>query len=236
MNRELKFGNRIISYELTFGDRKTMGVKVYPDCSVKVAAPLDTPFDKIKTKLKSRAPWIVKQQNEFLSYHPLTPKRKFINGETHLYLGRQYRLKIEKSNFKNDIKLYGGRFLVYRMKGEKVETILKQWYREKAEIHFNDILQQKWPLFQKYNILYPELQIRKMAKRWGSCTAKDKIILNPELIKAPKGSIEYVIIHELCHLVHHNHTRTFYALQRKMMPDCEKWKERLEYSLAYSLA
>ncbi|WP_223276027.1 M48 family metallopeptidase [Algoriphagus aquimarinus] len=64
--------------------------------------------------------------------------------------------------------------------------------------------------------------------RWVSCTPKGKVILNPTLIKAPKGSIEYVIIHELCHLVHHNHTRAFYALQETIMPD---WKERLEHSL-----
>ena len=70
-----------------------------------------------------------------------------------------------------------------------------------------------------------------MAKRWGSCTPNGKIILNPELIKAPKGSIEYVIIHELCHLIHHNHTKAFYNLQQRMMPDWKKWKERLEYSL-----
>lgn len=232
MNRELKFGSRIISYELTFRDRKTMGVKVYPDCSVKVVASLDTPFDKIKTKLKSRAPWIIKQQNEFLSYHPLTPKRKFINGETHLYLGRQYRLKIEESSSKNEVKLYRGRLTIYKTSMKSPTSILNHWYREKAEIHFNELLLQILPLFKKYKVQTPELQIRKMTKRWGSCTGKGKIILNPELIKAPKGSIEYVIIHEFCHLIHHNHTKAFYALQKKMMPDWEKWKKRLEYSLA----
>jgi len=71
-----------------------------------------------------------------------------------------------------------------------------------------------------------------MAKRWGSCTKAGKIILNVELIKAPKGSIEYVIIHELCHLVQHNHTKAFFDLQNIMMPDWKKWKERLEYCLA----
>ena len=87
------------------------------------------------------------------------------------------------------------------------------------------------PLFKKYEIIKPELHIRSMEKRWGSCTPNGKIILNPELIKAPKGSIEYVIIHELCHLVHHNHTKSFYDLQEFMMPDWKKWKEKLEHSL-----
>lgn len=70
-----------------------------------------------------------------------------------------------------------------------------------------------------------------MPTRWGSCTPKGKVILNPELIKAPKGIIEYVIIHELCHLIHHNHTKSLYDLQEKIMPDWKKWKERLETSL-----
>jgi predicted metal-dependent hydrolase len=71
-----------------------------------------------------------------------------------------------------------------------------------------------------------------MPKRWGSCTAKGKIILNPELIKAPKGSIEYVITHELCHLIHHDHTQKFFELQAKEMKDWERWKLKLESLLA----
>jgi predicted metal-dependent hydrolase len=71
-----------------------------------------------------------------------------------------------------------------------------------------------------------------MPTRWGSCTPKGKIILNPELIKAPKGCIEYVIIHELCHLVHHDHTQKFIDLQTKEMQDWEKWKNKLEKLLA----
>jgi predicted SprT family Zn-dependent metalloprotease len=72
-----------------------------------------------------------------------------------------------------------------------------------------------------------------MPTRWGSCTPKGKIILNPELIKAPKGCIEYVIIHELCHLIHHDHTQKFLDLQTKEMKDWEKWKMKLEKLLAY---
>mgnify|MGYP006324426245 CR=1 FL=1 len=102
---------------------------------------------------------------------------------------------------------------------------------EKAIEHFNSVLEEKINLFTKYDIEKPLVEIRSMSKRWGSCTVKGKVILNPELIKAPKGSIEYVMIHELCHLVHHNHTKAFYELQEKIMPDWKKWKTKLEYSL-----
>src|SRR5690554_3908793 len=84
----LVFGSREINYELSYQDRKTLGIRVYPDCKVRVIAPLDTTEEKLKTKLREKAPWIIKQQLEFLSYHPLTPPRKYVNGETHLYLGK----------------------------------------------------------------------------------------------------------------------------------------------------
>ncbi|MCB0541156.1 MAG: DUF45 domain-containing protein, partial [Bacteroidetes bacterium] len=106
--QSLQYGSSTIEYELSFQERKTLGIKVYPDCTVKVLAPLDSNSDKIESKVKEKARWIIKQQNEFLSYHPLTPPRKFVNGETHLYLGRQYRLKVEIGD-KNEVKLYRGR-------------------------------------------------------------------------------------------------------------------------------
>ncbi|MCE7053899.1 M48 family metallopeptidase [Algoriphagus sp. AGSA1] len=226
----LVFGSRKIDYELTFQDRKTLGIKVYPDCRVKVIAPIETSKENLKAKLREKAPWIIKQQLEFLSYHPLTPARKYINGETHLYLGRQYKLRIENADT-NEVKLFRGRLLVYKHKKSSTQRLLSEWYREKATVHFEETLKKILPLFARHNIHRPELEIRHMSTRWGSCTPKGKVILNPELIKAPKGSIEYVIIHELCHLIHHNHTRAFYALQETIMPDWKKWKERLEHSL-----
>jgi hypothetical protein len=109
---------------------------------------------------------------------------------------------------------------------------LKEWYRNKAAKIFFDVLNSSFPKFSNYKIPFPVIQIRFMPKRWGSCTPSGKIILNPELIKAPKASIEYVITHELCHLIHPNHTKSFFNLQQKLMPDWKKWKQRLEYHLA----
>ena len=226
----IQYGSVVIDYDLSFQERKNLTIKVYPDCSVKIIAPYDTPLQKIEKQIKKKAPWIIKQQREFLSYHPLTPERIYVSGETHLYLGRQYKLRIETDN-KNEVKLFRGCITVLCKEESSVKEILNKWYREKAFSHFEEALNKTLLLFKKYNITKPELHIRFMEKRWGSCTPNGKIILNPELIKAPKGSIEYVIVHELCHLIHHNHTKAFYELQVSMMPDWKKWKERLEHSL-----
>lgn len=229
--QSITFGSTVIQYSLTYQERKSLGIKVYPDCTVKVAAPFDTMEIEIQNYLKKKAPWIIKQQREFFSYHPLAPARLYINGETNLYLGRQYKLRIETKSI-NDVKLYRGHLIIYCVKKGDAREILDKWYRERAVIHFKEMLDKTFPLFNKFKISQPDLQIRQMEKRWGSCTPNGKIILNPELIKAPKGSIEYVVIHELCHLIHHNHTKHFYDLQESLMPDWKKWKERLERSLS----
>lgn len=233
MEKHLDFGARRISYSLSYKNRKSLGVKVHPDTSVEITAPISTDESEVANKVRQKAPWIIKQQDFFNSFRPATSERKFVNGETHLYLGRQYKLKIIPAEA-DVIKAYRGQLFIYTTKQSKAEIAeqLQRWYKQKADIIFHELLNELIPLFKRYKIAEPILYIRKMSKRWGSCTPIGKIILNSELIKAPKGSIEYVIIHELCHLVQHNHTKAFFDLQNKIMPDWKKWKERLEYCLS----
>jgi predicted metal-dependent hydrolase len=134
-----------------------------------------------------------------------------------------------------EVKLHGRFLEVYTKDKNKAKELVEKWYLKKA----NDKLYQiAKPLFDNFisnhnfSLFTFHLSLRNMPTRWGSCTPKGKIILNPELIKAPKGCIEYVIIHELCHLVHHNHTQKFIDLQTKEMKDWEKWKMKLEKLLA----
>ncbi|WP_445713746.1 M48 family metallopeptidase [Flavobacterium sp.] len=226
----INYGSKSIKFHLDFSERKTLGIKVHPDNSVHVAAPFDSEMDKIEAKVKQKARWIIKQQNEFLSYLPKLAERKFINGETHLYLGRQYLLEINPCK-KNEVKISRNKLIVNHIVKSKPESVLEKWYIEKAELHFKKLIHEVLPLFNKYQVITPTIQIKKMKKRWGSCSANGNIILNLELIKASKGSIEYVIIHELCHLIHHNHTKAFYELLDSIMPDWKKWKNKLEQQL-----
>ncbi len=233
MNLRVNFGTRHIDFSLSYSERKSLGIKVHPDGSVAVLSPHHIKETEIKARIKDKAPWILKQMDQFNTFRPATPARRFVNGETHLCLGRQYRLKIEP-NATNFIRAYRGQMWIYASDTQKkaLELQLEQWYRKKAALVFEELLKGALPKFRKYKIATPSLTIRKMSKRWGSCTPGGKIILNLELIKAPKGSIEYVIIHELCHLVYHSHTRSFFDLQNHMLPDWKKWKDRLENVLA----
>lgn len=232
MQQQIKFGGRSIEFDLIYRERRSLGIKVHPSCLVKVLAPITATEEQVHERVRRKAPWIFKQVDYFNTYKPATPPRRFINGETHLYLGRQYRLKVVPDT-EDVIKAYRGQLLMHtkRTKPDALKVQLDLWYKERATIVFTELIQEVLPKFKRYKIAEPSLSIRTMSKRWGSCTPAGKIILNTELIKAPKGSIEYVIIHELCHLVHHNHTKAFQNLLTRMLPDWEKWKHRLEYSV-----
>lgn len=231
MSNYIQFGSRKIEYQLTYSSRKSLGITVTPDLKVLIKAPVGAQIDKIKERLRKKAPWIIKQQSYFISFHPKQPARKYIGGETHLYLGRQYRLKIEICKIEG-VKLKGQFIIVQTPDKSRVKHLLKEWYLSHAKARCAVIAQPLIERFKKHHVQPSSIIMKDMATRWGSCTAKGKIILNPELIKAPKGCIEYVIIHELCHLVHHDHTKRFFELQSKEMPDWEKWKMKLEVLLA----
>lgn len=231
MTSSIQFGSRQIDFTLEYAVRKSLGITVTPDMRVLVKAPLEASMDLIKEKVKKRATWIIKQQSFFLSFHPKTPARRFVEGETHHYLGRQYRLKVEILE-QEAVKLKGAYIEVHTIDKNKVKLLMERWYLENAKAKFNQIAKPIIERFKYYGVEPSSVVLRDMPTRWGSCTPKGKIILNPELIKAPKGCIEYVIIHELCHLVHHDHTNKFFDLQSQVMPDWEKWKDRLERLLA----
>lgn len=231
MRETIEYGSKTIEFQLQYSNRKTLGITVNPDLAITVKAPIDATLDTIKEKVRKKAPWIIKQQSFFLSFTPKTPERRYVSGETHLYLGRQYRLKIT-SNERGWVKIKGPFIEVATSDKSRVKEQVKSWYLENARNKIIPMAKKLIEQFKKYEIKASEIVFREMSTRWGSCTPKGKIILNPELIKAPKGCIEYVIIHELCHLVHHDHTQKFIDLQTKEMPTWERWKMKLEKLLA----
>ena len=223
----LQYGSTEISYSVVYSKRKTLGIVVNPDGTVIIKAPIDTPFTKIEEKVRKRASWIVKQQSFFKSFGNHIPPRRYISGESHLYLGRQYRLYVREGK-PNNVSFKGRCLEIVCGAKSKAESLMKDWYRERAKMKFTEIAEPIFQQFRKYNVEPKSLYIQVMENRWGSCTPKGKIILNTELIKAPKPCIEYVITHEMCHLMHKNHTKAFYEILHTEMPDWEKWKNKLE--------
>jgi predicted metal-dependent hydrolase len=227
----IQYGTRTISFTIQRANRKTLGIEVHPDLSIWAIAPENATIDAIRLKIIKRAAWIVKQQGFFQQFLPRVPERQYVPGETHSYLGRRYVLKIRKES-KNDVKLKGSELIVFSpddLAPSEVQNLLTAWYYQHARRVFEQKIDKALKLFRKHNIKRPEFEIRRMKNRWGSCTPQGKILLNPELIKALGACIDYVIIHELCHLIYPSHSDEFYRLQESLNPDWKKWKNKLEH-------
>lgn len=231
---KIQYGSQEIFYELKRSNRKTLGIEVHPDSSVHIIAPIDSSFHDIEQKVEKRAKWIVKQQAYFEQFLPRTPERKYVSGETHYYLGKSYLLKVS-SGIENNVKLKAGKLEVVckgKINQEVVKKLLAHWYYIHAEKKFNSIAIEAYSKFKEYDFLMPHLEIRRMTKRWGSCNTTDRVIINPEIIKASSKCIEYVLIHEMCHMVVTNHNKEFYRTLQTVMPTWRKWKDKLENRLS----
>ena len=229
-NRSFIYGEKTITYRLLYCDRRTLEIAVHPDRTVVVKAPMDSDLAAIEKKVEKRARWILKQLRYFRQFTPRTPQRCYVNGETHLYLGRQYRLKIAPGD-ENSVKLLRGFFHVICRDEPSPETtrkLLRKWYAEKASLQFHDSLDRCWPGFHGYTTAKPTISIRRMKTRWGSLSDRGTLTLNTELVKAPKICIDYVLTHELCHLKYRHHGPEFYRLLGSLLPDWEKIKQKLE--------
>lgn len=227
---EVFFGKQSIPFFLEFRDRERLAISVHPDRTVSVVAPTGRSVEEVLSKVQRRAGWIVKQRMHFDQFHPLTPPRRFVSGETHLYLGRQYRLKVIESE-ESVVKLVG-RFLLVQSPvcddAGGVSQLLDGWYLEHARKVFGRRLEVCLEATRSLALPMPEVVVRKMSKRWGSCTKGGRILLNTELVKTPLHCVDYVIMHELCHLRFHDHSPKFYRLLSRCMPEWERRKQRLE--------
>ncbi len=231
--RSFDYGQKTIGYSLLYTERKTMEIAVHPDSTVIVKAPKGSDISLIEKKIKKRARWIIRQLNYFKQFSPKTPDRFYINGETHLYLGKQYRLKIVQGQ-ENRVKLYRGFFQITchnQPNPEIARRLLNKWYFEKATIQFNNSLNRCWPKVSSLAFTKPIISIKRMQKRWGSLSNKGTVTLNTDLVKAPKECIDYVVTHELCHLKYQNHSPDFYLFLDSIIPGWEKIKHKLELSM-----
>jgi len=228
------YGKENIDFSFFHVDRKTMEIAVHPNQAVVIKAPFGIDDEEIRTRVARRAGWIIRQRDFFRQFDPRTPARSYVGGETHLYLGRHYRLKIGSGN-QDAVKLIRGYFEI-GVKGdispEKIKSLLEGWYRDRAAGKFRESLDRCWPYFEKFSLAKPKLQIKQMRKRWGSLSTNGRFTLNIDLIRAPRECIDYVIIHELSHLRYADHGLEFYRLLDKLMPDWEKRKHKLEVTLA----
>ena len=226
----IQYGSEKIPFELAFRPRRELSINVHPDRSVSVVAPEARTVEEVLARVRRKASWIAKQRRHFEQFHPLPQARRFVSGETHHYLGRQYCLRVRKAA-EESVRLKG-RFLMvappHPERAERVRTLLEGWNRDHAEGIFRSRLARCLKEAPSLRIPAPNIVILRMAKRWGSCTDTGNILVNVELIKTPLDCIEYLIMHELCHLRVHNHSPSYFRLLSRCMPDWKRRKARLD--------
>lgn len=222
--------DQLIEFELIRKDVKNINLTVRPDFSITVSANSKVSLDKIYEFVDSKSSWILKRIGRFSqTKRDNDEKHEFVSGESYKFLGNQYRLELNLTSSIERVLMDEGKLKLYVRNKYKITTkarLMDEWYRGQAKLMFNESLEKMYELIKDHIMFLPTLDFKLMKKRWGSCLrSKHVILLNLELIKAPKYCIDYVVLHELVHFVHKNHDSKFYELLTVLMPD---WKQRKE--------
>lgn len=220
-----------IPVAVEFRDRKRLSISIHPDGSVTALAPLGRSLEEVQAHLNRRRPWIARQRRYFEKFQPPPLKKHYVSGETHLYLGRQYRLRVNQAN-EPSVRLLGRFFEVLTPTPRHPQAVaagMKKWYQSHAEAIFQERIRRCVQIASPLRLgIDVKLRVKPMECRWGSCSKAGTITLNTDLVKAPMHCIDYVIMHELCHLSIHDHSPAFFRMLGRCMPDWQRRKERLE--------
>ena len=230
---EVKIGNTLIEYSIVRTNRKTVGINIDLEEGVVVRSPKRLNDKKIEEIVKNKSDWILKKLDKLGEIKDKPVSKEFMSGEKLSYIGRRYRLKVkeDKDVKKAKVKLYQGKFIVKvnpKLKDDKRrETIRDEfisWYREHADEKINERVDK---YKDKIGVRPNKIKVKKQKKRWGSCSSKGNLNFNWKLIMAPMSVIDYLVVHELIHLLHPNHSREFWDTVETIIPDYEEKQEWL---------
>ena len=218
-----------IRYEFKRSYRRSVVAKIRRDGVIEVKAPLLYRESDMLSFLNQHKRWIFNHFDRLQNAD--NQQKKYISGEIHHYLGKQYTLHVVESN-KHSVFIESNSLIInskYPENPKYLEILLNKWYRNQAKTVFNNLLPPIIEKFRKYNVAPAKISIRDMRSRWGSCSRKGNISLNLQLIKLNENCIRQVMVHEMCHLVYFNHQAGFHALMDEMMPDWKLWKKELKF-------
>lgn len=220
----VKAGNDITAQVVRSNRRKTAEVRV-ENGIVSIVVPVDLPQDRIEQILNKKSKWI---RHKIVLHHrsmPVQPK-EYVSGESVSYLGKNYRLKVIKAP-EPSVKLIDGRMQVTLPQGMKsphaVKEALVGWYKEHAQANIRSRVERYAPIV---GVQPNNIEVRSFKARWGSCHLSGDIQYNWKIIIAPNRIVDYVVVHELCHLKQHDHSPKFWKLVGQIIPDyleCKDW-------------
>lgn len=237
--------DQLLEYSLCYGDRefryylcrlpglkrRSIKVHVHPNGRVQVDAPEAASLADIKSAVQRRARWVLKHLDEIEQRNRYVRPNQWVSGESMRYLGRRYVLKViaDPTARRTTCKLIGGQLRVQGrdLNPAQVQKSVQRWYRERADQVFGRRLTQMVDRLP-WTSESPNWRLVEMQTQWGSCSPEGSLLLNPHLVKAPTLAIDYVLLHELCHLQEHNHSARFYSLLDRYLPEWRSIKEKLD--------
>lgn len=230
---------RKITYCLEYKNVKNLNLRIRKDGSVYVSANFQVKPSQVDEFVQSKSRYVLNAIDRFeeLKQYKPQPKR-YVSGETFYIQGRGLRLVVtqgDKEHIASD-----GVYIFLHVKDttdfQKKHRLVTKFLDQECKKVFGEVLNEMYPAFRKYGVALPSLRIRDMETRWGSCLVKKRIVtLNKRLLEAPRNCIEYVVMHELCHFIHPNHSKNFYSFLTMLMPDWKERKVALDKSAEYWL-
>ncbi|RFD20175.1 M48 family peptidase [Komagataeibacter melaceti] len=208
----------------------TLRIRVHPDLNVEACVPKGTTGADLDKALHQKTRWIWQKLRDFRAVQEHATPRAYVSGESHFYLGRRHLLKVHhQPEAPETVRMLRGRLevCVQERSALRIKKLLELWYFTRAQDVFRHRLSALLPT-TLWVTVPPALKLQVMQTQWGNCSPGGTVTLNPHLVKAPRDCIDYVILHELCHLKEHNHGPAFWALLERVMPDWERHKVRLD--------
>jgi predicted metal-dependent hydrolase len=207
---------------------KNMHLSVLPpDGKVRISAPMNAKDEAIKLFAITKIGWIKKQIDKFQSQLRQT-EREYVSGESHYVWGRRYKLEVKYTKTANNIEIKANKLLLTVREAstsKQRENTMTEWYRAQLKERLPEIIT-KWE--EVIGVKAEYFGVKNMRTRWGTCNTKDKRIwINLQLAKKPVECLEYVVVHELVHLLEKNHTQVFLNFMDKFLPDWRVTKEEL---------
>jgi predicted metal-dependent hydrolase len=213
--RRAPVSNKNMDYRLIRSKRRSIGLQVTTDALLVVRAPNSLNLRKVEEIVHQKASWIKKKQQEMLSFKVLSPSKKFIAGEKFWFLGEQYELQLV-SGIKGRVRFQNEKFVMNSNVQPRARVEFENWYKWEAKKYLKSRVAF---LAKKFGYKYNQVRITSAKTRWGSCSSKKNLNFSWRLIMVKPEIIDYVIIHELAHLKQMNHSKKFWNLVEKMMPE-----------------
>ena len=228
----LRYGDDVITAALITHRRakRKLKIRVQPSGTVTIEAPPAANTTDLRQALAKRLRWIFEKVREARAEEHGLSKREWVSGESHTYLGRKYVRKVtHDEHLLEYVKLTSGQLRVNtHMPGsDAVRVAVLRWYRERArEVYSRRLADAAHGLPWVKNL--PSVTLRAMRTRWASCSPAGRLTVNPLLVRARREHIDYVLIHELCHLKRHDHSKAFYRLLDRHLPNWRRTKQQLD--------